>query len=41
MTLGDRIAVLDRGRLQQVGRPEELYASPCNIFVAGFIGPRP
>jgi multiple sugar transport system ATP-binding protein len=38
MTLGDRIAVLDRGRLQQVGTPEELYGSPCNIFVAGFIG---
>ena len=38
MTLGDRIAVLDRGRLQQVGTPEELYESPCNIFVAGFIG---
>jgi multiple sugar transport system ATP-binding protein len=38
MTLGDRIAVLDKGRLQQVGTPEELYESPCNIFVAGFIG---
>ncbi|MER6593809.1 sn-glycerol-3-phosphate ABC transporter ATP-binding protein UgpC [Micromonospora purpureochromogenes] len=38
MTLGDRIAVLDSGRLQQVGPPEELYAAPCNIFVAGFIG---
>ena len=38
MTLGDRIAVLDRGRLQQVGSPEELYAAPRNIFVAGFIG---
>jgi multiple sugar transport system ATP-binding protein len=38
MTLGDRIAVLDRGRLQQVGTPEELYDSPCNTFVAGFIG---
>jgi multiple sugar transport system ATP-binding protein len=38
MTLGDRIAVLERGRLQQVGPPDELYASPRNIFVAGFIG---
>jgi multiple sugar transport system ATP-binding protein len=38
MTLGDRIAVLDRGRLQQVGTPDELYKRPCNIFVAGFIG---
>jgi multiple sugar transport system ATP-binding protein len=38
MTLGNRIAVLDKGRLQQVGPPEELYAAPSNIFVAGFIG---
>jgi len=38
MTLGDRIAVLDKGRLQQVGTPEELYFSPANRFVAGFIG---
>jgi multiple sugar transport system ATP-binding protein len=38
MTLGDQIAVLDRGRLQQVGTPEELYFSPANRFVAGFIG---
>jgi multiple sugar transport system ATP-binding protein len=38
MTLGDRIAVLDKGVLQQVGTPEELYRSPENIFVAGFIG---
>jgi multiple sugar transport system ATP-binding protein len=38
MTLGDRIAVLDRGRLQQVGTPQELYDSPRNVFVAGFIG---
>jgi multiple sugar transport system ATP-binding protein len=38
MTLGQRIAVLDRGRLQQVGTPEEVYSSPRNIFVAGFIG---
>jgi multiple sugar transport system ATP-binding protein len=38
MTLGDRIAVLDHGRLQQVGTPQELYQHPCNVFVAGFIG---
>src|SRR5438067_2338106 len=38
MTLGDRIAVLNAGRLQQVGTPEELYTAPCNVFVAGFIG---
>jgi multiple sugar transport system ATP-binding protein len=38
MTLGDRIAVLNAGVLQQVGTPEELYHSPCNVFVAGFIG---
>lgn len=38
MTLGDRIAVLNVGRLQQVGTPQELYRSPANVFVAGFIG---
>jgi len=38
MTLGDRIAVLNAGRLQQVGTPEELYHKPANVFVAGFIG---
>ncbi len=38
MTLADRIAVLNRGVLQQVGRPEELYRRPANRFVAGFIG---
>jgi multiple sugar transport system ATP-binding protein len=38
MTLGNRIAVLDRGELQQVGPPDELYAAPRNVFVAGFIG---
>jgi multiple sugar transport system ATP-binding protein len=38
MTLGDRIAVLRRGELQQVGTPRELYEQPRNLFVAGFIG---
>ncbi len=38
MTLGDRIAVLNNGQLQQVGTPDELYTAPCNVFVAGFIG---
>jgi len=38
MTLGDRIAVLDKGRLQQVGTPEDLYFRPENLFVAGFMG---
>ena len=38
LTLGDRIAVLRRGRLQQAGSPEELYLRPANLFVAGFIG---
>jgi ABC-type Fe3+/spermidine/putrescine transport system ATPase subunit len=36
--LGDRVAVLWRGRLQQVGTPEALYLEPANQFVAGFIG---
>jgi multiple sugar transport system ATP-binding protein len=38
MTLGDRIAVMRAGVLQQVGSPAELYARPKNLFVAGFIG---
>jgi len=38
MTLGDRIAVMNRGRLQQVGTPEEIYRTPCNLFVARFVG---
>jgi multiple sugar transport system ATP-binding protein len=38
MTLGDRVAVMRAGVLQQVGSPAELYADPTNIFVAGFIG---
>ncbi len=38
MTLGDRIAVLHDGSIQQVGTPQELYHRPVNVFVAGFIG---
>jgi multiple sugar transport system ATP-binding protein len=38
MTLGDRVAVMRSGVLQQVGSPAELYGNPTNIFVAGFIG---
>ena len=38
LTMGDRIAVLDHGILQQVGTPREMYDSPANVFVAGFIG---
>jgi multiple sugar transport system ATP-binding protein len=38
MTLGDRVAVMRTGRLQQVGTPMELYNDPVNLFVAGFIG---
>jgi ABC-type sugar transport system ATPase subunit len=41
MTLGDRIAVLQRGRLQQVATPRDLYERPTNAFVAGFIGSPP
>lgn len=41
MTLGDRVAVLDRGVLQQVGAPSDLYAAPANVFVASFIGTPP
>jgi multiple sugar transport system ATP-binding protein len=38
MTLGDRVAVMRSGQLQQVGSPMELYNTPVNLFVAGFIG---
>ena len=38
MTLGDRVAVMRAGLLQQVGTPAELYDNPKNLFVAGFIG---
>ncbi|MFN2557053.1 MAG: ABC transporter ATP-binding protein [Nitriliruptorales bacterium] len=38
MTMGDRVAVMRKGKLQQVGSPRELYDEPVNLFVAGFIG---
>jgi multiple sugar transport system ATP-binding protein len=38
LSMGDRIAVMNAGRLEQVGTPEELYERPANLFVAGFIG---
>jgi multiple sugar transport system ATP-binding protein len=41
MTLGDRVAVLRKGLLQQVASPRELYEQPVNLFVAGFIGSPP
>lgn len=41
MTLGDRVAVLDEGQLQQLGPPPRLYDEPVNRFVAGFTGEPP
>jgi multiple sugar transport system ATP-binding protein len=41
MTLGDRIAVMKDGVVQQFGAPQEIYDSPANLFVAGFIGAPP
>ncbi|MCV7421533.1 sn-glycerol-3-phosphate ABC transporter ATP-binding protein UgpC [Mycobacterium yunnanensis] len=41
MTLGDRVAVLKKGVLQQIASPRELYDQPVNLFVAGFIGSPP
>jgi multiple sugar transport system ATP-binding protein len=38
MTLADKIVVMHAGKIQQVGRPSELYNEPVNLFVAGFIG---
>ena len=38
MTMGDRIAVLNAGVIQQLGAPQQLYDAPANLFVAGFIG---
>jgi len=41
MTMGDRIAIMERGVLQQVGIPQEVHDRPANAFVAGFIGSPP
>ena len=41
MTMGHRVAVMDKGVIQQVGRPAEIYDYPVNLFVAGFIGNPP
>ena len=38
MTLADRIVVLDQGRIEQIGTPDDIYARPASRFVAGFIG---
>jgi ABC-type sugar transport system ATPase subunit len=38
MTLADRIVVMNKGRIEQVGKPLDLYYEPANLFVAGFIG---
>ena len=41
MTMADRIVVMKDGRIQQVGTPEEVYETPANVFVGGFIGTPP
>ncbi len=41
LSLGQRVAVMDRGRVQQVGTPHEIYRRPGNLFVAGFVGSPP
>jgi multiple sugar transport system ATP-binding protein len=41
MTLADRVAIMEKGVLQQVGPPKEVYARPANVFVAGFLGSPP
>jgi len=41
LSLGERVAVMDRGRLQQVDTPDEVYRRPRNLFVAGFVGSPP
>lgn len=38
LTMGDRIVVLDQGKIQQAGEPEKIYNSPANTFVGGFLG---
>jgi ABC-type sugar transport system ATPase subunit len=41
LTMADRIAVLDAGRLQQIGTPDDVYDRPVNTFVAAFVGTPP
>ncbi len=41
MTLADRIVILNHGRIEQIGTPEEVYDTPATVFVAGFIGAPP
>jgi multiple sugar transport system ATP-binding protein len=41
MTLADRVAIMDKGKIQQLGTPDEVYNDPANVFVAGFIGSPP
>ena len=41
MTMGDRIAVMNDGRLEQIGTPDEIYNSPATLFVASFVGSPP
>ena len=41
MTLADRIAIMNKGKIQQLGTPDEVYNNPNHIFVAGFIGSPP
>ena len=41
MTMGDRVAVMSMGVLQQIDTPQRLYDEPANVFVAGFIGTPP
>jgi putative spermidine/putrescine transport system ATP-binding protein len=38
LTMSDRLAVFDRGRIEQIGSPAEVYEHPANAFVAGFVG---
>jgi len=41
MTLADRVVIMNRGEIQQLGTPDEIYTNPSNTFVAGFIGSPP
>lgn len=41
LTLADRIVVMNKGKVQQIGTPDEIYSQPANLFVAGFIGSPP